>query len=134
MQRRKFLLISMLASTFSGVLLPGCHGRNPDIVKTLGLPGSLAEICDEKTILEIGKGYLSKFPSEANRNKLTDLLLTQADGREFSDVSSGTTIMSFLEEKTKQDFRAGRTVILSGWILSATESRQSALLFLIKNQ
>jgi hypothetical protein len=130
MQRRKFLLVSALAATSAGVVLQGCHTRNPALERILEQPGFLARICEEKTILEIGKSYLEKRPAENNPGKLVDLLLTKKDGELFSLSSTAPSPVSFLEQKTKQDFSTGNTVILSGWILSTTEARQSALFFL----
>src|SRR6516225_3967634 len=130
MQRREFILVSVLATASSGLSLGGCQGGNPALEKILKQPATLARVCDEKTILAIGKAYLEKVPEEASREKLVNLLLSVKDSSGFSANLSEAAAHSLLEEKTRQDFRTGNTVILAGWFLSITESRQCALLFL----
>ena len=119
-----------MAASASGMTLEGCRNVDPAVARMVGQPATLARICDEASILRIGHDYLQKFPEESDRRKLLDILLTKPDGSLASFAAGDPGAISFLEEKTKQDFSVGHTVILSNWILSATEARQSALYFL----
>ena len=69
-------------------------------------------IWDEAQILTIGAKYRETFSQENSRRKLSHLL----------KPLEGADIESIIRE----DFVAGRTVTVHGWILSLTEARQCA--------
>ena len=82
-------------------------------------PEDLIRICKEKKeISRIGKEYLLKVPLENDSSFLEEL------------ISCSSANPMSIKERIKQDFAAGNTVIIRGWILSITEARQCALLSL----
>jgi len=81
----------------------------------LNTPKFLAAICDLQTIRKIGTDYRASTPTEASENVLTQLLTTEGD-------PTGQLI-----KKVNDDFAAGRTVTLDGWVIAVTEARQCAL-------
>ena len=107
MNRRTFILSGTAGLT--GILLYGCSGS--------GDTSNLYRIWDEESIIAIGNKYMAAVPEEADASKL----------KGFLDASE-----SEIEANLKEDFIAGRTVQLDGWIISVTEARQCALVSLSK--
>ena len=95
-------------------------------------PLTLKNICDAKTIGEIGAAYRKKEVSDTNEAQLVRLLLTDTEGKTLPHSSDSLFIRSVLENKIKQDFEKDRIIILKGWVLSLTEARQCALFSLIR--
>ena len=83
-------------------------------------PTSLSLIWDDATIVDIGRKYLSQVPSESGTRTLVGLL-------EIEGQKAGDELQLLMEAKIKDDFDGARTVLVDGWILSATEARQCAL-------
>ena len=129
MQRRQFLQLSAMGGTVILVTGISCSQRHPVAYDMLDKPEALAQICDLKTLKEIGKAYQDQTASERNTEKLAALLLTDSAGNTVSSVSDKSVIQTLISRKINQDFETGRIVIVKGWILSVTEARQCALLF-----
>ena len=130
MQRRQFLQLTAMGGTvilFTGI---SCNGRHQASYDVLGKPESLAQICDLKTLREIGMAYRMQTTSETDADKLATLLLTDSAGHPVSSASDPSFIQNLMSRKINQDFESGNIVIVNGWILSVTEARQCALLFL----
>ena len=120
MQRRDF--IHLTAYTAIALTLPfadSCTLSSPD--KDLDQPSFFSHLVDLKAIKEAGKDYLKQFPDEDNRTKLSQLLLG-AD-----HLTGKKSIQKLLDDRVEKDFKAGKTVEASGWLLSITEARQCAL-------
>lgn len=124
MKRRTFLLYS-LSATVLALPVAGCVDRKP--IKALSEPQVLMRLCDAPTLQKIGETYRTKVPAEASKGALTERLLEDSSGNPLSDKTDNTAIHTFLNEKIRQDFEAGRIVTLLGWMLSETEARQCAL-------
>lgn len=109
MNRRRFIVAgsALVGTATLGFCLSGCGFGGSDAAPTLAL------IWEPETIKEIGKKYLASSPGEDNLQTLTDFLSPLED----KDV----------ELIVKDDFVAGRTVQIEGWIISLTEARQCAL-------
>jgi hypothetical protein len=95
----------------------------------LSKPEALAQICDLKTLKEIGMAYRAQMVSETDADELATLLMTDSAGNPVSSASDHSFIQSLMSKKIYQDFETGNIVIVKGWILSITEARQCALLF-----
>lgn len=126
MKRRTFLWLSAVSAASFYIPASGCRPRNTAANKALAQPLFLAQICDEKTIREIGTTYKKQTPAEAKDDRLASLIRT--DGQAIPEATDSTKLHTLLNQKTEQDFETGRTVIVNGWVLSQTEARQCALL------
>lgn len=118
MQRRAFIHLS--AYTAIALCLPladGCTSAG----NVLEQPLLFSHLVDTKTIAETGKAYLKQFPAEADKTKLTGLLLGS------TPPGDKKVIRTLLDNHIEQDFKTGKTVTASGWVLSLTEARQCAL-------
>ena len=86
-------------------------------------PVVLASFLDYDTLERLGEGYLKKFPDERGRDTILNALL------KGKGIKRGN-LESYLKKQIKQDYRQERIVQIDGWILSLTEARQCALLYL----
>lgn len=104
---------------------------------TAGLIGSLVAACTdssgsteapateaEQAIVRIGQQYRADHPDEDDRELLLDQLGVEPGAARSSDF------LSSLDAQVADDYGAGRTVQLDGWVLSVTESRAAALVSL----
>jgi hypothetical protein len=128
MQRRDFIRLSAYGTVMLGVpFIAGCSHK--PVNAAIDQPPFLMHIMDKKTILETGKRYISMVPQEASSSILEDLLT------EKSDISGSTPpekVHAHFNAVSTADFKANRTVIVDGWVLSATEARQCALFSLVE--
>jgi hypothetical protein len=128
MKRSSFIKISGFAA--AAISLPLLHScRAPRDNTALSEPVFLSRLFDENTIKDVGKGYLQKNPGENDDDKLIQLL---ADNNPIAGSSDEKAIHQYLDEKMRQDFETGKTVLVKGWVLAVTEARQCALFSLIK--
>jgi hypothetical protein len=118
-----------MGSAAIGITGISCNHHHTAMYDILSGPSALAQICDLKTIKEIGMTYRLLRPSEKDADKLLSLLLTDTTGKPVSPDADKSTIQTVLHNKMNQDFEKDNTVIVKGWILSVTEARQCALLF-----
>ncbi len=130
MQRRQFLQLSAIGGTVILATGISCNQQRPVSYDILGKPEALAQICDLKTLREIGRTYQDQTTSEKNIDKLANLLLADSAGNPASSTSDRSYIQNLISKKIDHDFETGNTVIVKGWILSVTEARQCAFLFL----
>jgi hypothetical protein len=125
MNRRKFVFLS--AAGFVIVTIPACNYTNSDQVDNiLADPQSLSLIWDEKTILNIGNKYRSRVPKENTEQSLTEILKRE--------LSKNNNVIENLKLKIKNDFQSHNTIMIDGWILSLTETRQCALFSIINSK
>ncbi len=129
MQRRQFLQLTAMGGTVILVTGMSCNRRHSVSYDILAKPEELAQICDLKTLKEIGMVYRGQTPSETGGDKLETLLLTDSSGNTVSSESDHSFIQNLMRKKIEHDFETGNIVIVKGWILSVTEARQCALLF-----
>ena len=127
MQRRTFLHLSIVSSAAMGIPFVNCRNQNHALTKSLSHPMFLSHICDVKTLREIGTAYNEHLSSEAEKDQLVNNILAYTTGKSFSPASDQSAVSSFLDKKIKQDFETGKTVVVNGWVLSATEAQQCAL-------
>jgi hypothetical protein len=129
MDRRIFIKLSAFSAT--AIALSITHGCKPQTFqKVLATPDLLSRLQEKDVLTEIGKTYASTSPEEHNVDKLISLLL---DDDKITESADASAIISFLNNNITADFKAGKTVIVNGWVLSVTEARQCALFYLIQN-
>jgi hypothetical protein len=124
MYRRQFLKSSATSLACISLPLAGCASSDRELVEKLSLPASLSSIHDSDGLRELGRYYLYKNP-EQDRETLISELLSVASGS--NDLA---VLLAAIAEAVRRDFETGNTLLLNGWILSLTEARQCALLFL----
>jgi hypothetical protein len=127
MKRRNFVLLSLYAGAAVSIPSLGCSSGSTVTGKPWVQPDLLSHICDAKTLQEIGTVYREKVKAENNEKQLIDLLLTDGSNTAKSVSSADAVISSLLTKKIQEDFITGKTVIVKGWVLAATEARQCAL-------
>ncbi len=86
---------------------------------SLAQPG-LLELLGAERVRRIGIQYRLVVPSENNQDTLR-AAIAQRQG----------FWPGWIERQVREDFAAGRTLLVDGWVLSATEARQCALLSLM---
>ena len=133
MQRRKFILLSIAGSGAIGLTGLHCNTRRPAYYVVLDKPQQLANICDAKSIQEIGKAYRLQMPEESGADQLINLLSADSTGGSISTNANNQYAETLISRKINQDFEKGNTVVVKGWILAVTEARQCAL-FALNNQ
>jgi hypothetical protein len=120
MERRAFVRLS--AYTALALTLPfadSCKSKPGDT--PWAQPLFFSHIVDIKAINEAGKAYRKMVADEDDKSRLTLLLTAQ------NTITSKDAIQASLDNRVKQDFKTGKTVTVSGWVLSVTEARQCAL-------
>ena len=126
MRRRDFIHLSTF--TAAAISFPLLHSCNQTTGNTLAKPDFLSRLFNEGTVSDAGSAYLQKAPQENDTNKLIQLI----SGNESMAKSTDQNIIhQYLDQKIKNDFAEGNTVLVKGWVLSITEARQCALYFLI---
>jgi hypothetical protein len=88
---------------------------------TLAHPDLLEVLRDEQLVADLGRRYREAVPAENTAAALEAAIL--GDARPEPSVPP----RAWLSQLVQQDFEAGRTVTVNGWVLSVTEARQSAL-------
>ncbi|HXL54921.1 MAG TPA: hypothetical protein VN958_01605, partial [Chitinophagaceae bacterium] len=121
-------LSAFAAAAVSVPLLNSCTQAITE--DAIAKPIFLSRLFDEKQIDETGKAYIQKAPSENDENKLIQLL---SDGSSIARSSDQNAIHRYLDQRVKKDFETGNTVVIKGWVLSVTETRQCALFSLLQN-
>lgn len=133
MKRRSFIIASLLSLAGISGLSLFWWNRKTDQTKILATPKLLSELCDEDTILTLGRAYLKIKPEESNEHTLVNDLLEGKFYKIISEKQKTSIIESEMEKKIVHDFDTNNIVMLQGWVLSVTEARQCAL-FSILNE
>jgi hypothetical protein len=126
MDRRRFIELS--AFTALALALPvaqGCNGHPKELA--VAQPYLFSHLVDAKTIKEAGADYLKNNGGENDQQKLSQLLL---NGKAI-DALGKDEIQTLLNEHVAADFKTGKVLQVSGWVMSLTEARQCALYSLI---
>jgi hypothetical protein len=120
--RREFLL-GLAAIPVVGAL-GACSGR-----ESLR-PALLEFYADRDSARALGAEYLKHFPDEDDDTILLEGLTGgAARASEWEELASSDpqALRQSIRQRHREDFRAGRTRLLSGWVLSETELRLCAL-------
>ena len=113
--RRRFLVLS--ATVGAGALACGRSSgtsslAQPDLLVALG----------PDAVRRLGRRYRGSVPGESDAPQLTAAI--QASRPWTARIGLSHSAMA---DQVRDDFDAGRTVIVDGWLLSRTEARQCAL-------
>jgi hypothetical protein len=133
MLRRNFIVLSTFAAAAVSLPLLKCTSADPELDKKLAIPETLSQLIDENSIKEIGKKYGSSNPNDYSANTLERELKKEIGGKSVTSGTSLNEIYSLLDKNIQNDFESANTLVISGWVLSATEAKQCALFSLINN-
>ena len=129
MKRRNFIQLSAFAA--AAVSLPLLHSCSISATEqAMFQPVFLSRLFDERMIKDAGKAYLAKTPAENDDDKLEQLL---ANNNNIDNATDEKAIHQYLDKKIQDDFEAGNTVLVKGWVLAVTEARQCALFLLMRS-
>ncbi|MGZ3333462.1 MAG: hypothetical protein ACXU9O_10840 [Gemmatimonadaceae bacterium] len=119
LDRRRFLQLAATGMV-AGLTSSACAR---DTSENAGAPGkpALVEMLGPDRAREIGTEYRAAVPGENTAAALRDAI-SSSQHRQFPWIHSRS-----IEEQIHDDFAAGRTVVVNGWVLSQTEARQCAL-------
>jgi hypothetical protein len=131
MRRREFARIAAAAIPGMGMAFEACRSHGNTLDETLASPESLSLFLEREELRQVGKAYRAANPSEDDRKKLAGLVLRDGNLSPLSTGSSLSTVRDAIDGQVDRDFATGRTVIVKGWVLAATEARQCALHTLI---
>ena len=125
--RRNFLLISagFLYESFNNIFL-----HNP--LEKYSYKNGKFEPKFYKIMLKefsnlslIGEKYRKKYPDESSKDKMLQILQGN------SSHVNNSNFIKVLRQKIDKDLENCQTVIIDGWLISKTEARISALIYLI---
>ena len=120
MERRRFL--GLIGGGAVAALSVAC-GAGADVASgALARPELLAALGAER-VRSLGARYRETTPAERDAASLEDAIRQSLP----SSASRSGNSAAQLARLVRDDFEAGRTVVVDGWILSATEARQCAL-------
>jgi hypothetical protein len=119
LDRRRFLQLAATGMVV-GLTTSACARDTTEDARGLGKP-ALLEMLGPERAREIGTQYRAAVPSENTAATLRDAI-SSSQHRHFPWIERQS-----IEEQIHDDFAAGRTVVVSGWVLSETEARQCAL-------
>jgi hypothetical protein len=119
LDRRRFLQLAATGMV-AGLTTSGCARDTAEEARALGKPALLQMLGPER-VREIGTQYRAAVPGENTAATLRDAI-SSSQHRQFPWIRG-----SSIEEQIRDDFAGGRTVVVSGWVLSETEARQCAL-------
>jgi hypothetical protein len=119
LDRRRFLQLAATGMVV-GLTTSACARDTTEDARGLGKP-ALLEMLGPERAREIGTQYRAAVPSENTAATLRDAI-SSSRHRQFPWIERQS-----IEEQIRDDFAAGRTVVVNGWVLSETEARQCAL-------
>jgi hypothetical protein len=124
MNRRQFLRVSGTTAVAAG-LTSGGRGASVDAsfeLHALAQP-DLLSVLGPDVVREIGLRYRVMVPAENEMPALHAAVLAARPWPSRVPWLPGPRVVEMVED----DFASGRTIVVQGWVLSATEARQSAL-------
>jgi len=119
MDRRRFLQLTA-AGMVASITSSSCSPDASKDARALTQP-ELLEMLGPERVVEIGTKYRAAVPKE-NTAPALRAAIVESERRRFPLIWSRSTA-----EQIRDDFDAGRTVVVDGWVLSTTEARQCAL-------
>jgi len=131
MNRRSFIVGSILSVMGAGVFSFVHWIRNSGTARALAQPRFLSQLCDSGTIQSLGRAYLKLKPDEKKDDVLLNDLLTEKNRKDFFETHDIIKAESQIEKKIQCDFATDNIVVVQGWVLSITEARQCAFFSLL---
>ncbi len=121
LDRRQFLQITAVGIVVS-LTGSACAVDGGVDASALERPELLRMLGPER-VRELGARYRAAKPNENSANALRAAISdTEPHGLRLPWIARRS-----IEHRVQDDFAAGRTVLVDGWVLSATEARQCAL-------
>jgi len=127
MRRRDFARIAAIAIPGMAMALQACKRHGGTLEATIASPESLSLFLDRNELRAVGLAYRNAVPAENDRRKLTDLILRDENLSPLHAGSPLPAVREAIDGQVNRDFATGRTVVMKGWVLAATEARQCAL-------
>jgi hypothetical protein len=127
MKRRSFILLSGLGISAIGISSVRLFNLDFEDQNLYAKPKLLSKLCNDETIRLLGESYLKFDPDERNRDRLMNKLYGHAIRIDSLQQQDRLSMRAQVENSIREDFAAGKTVVLKGWVLSVTEARQCAL-------
>lgn len=124
MKRRLFIATTSIAVI--GLPVAYYFKKNMGKGDPLTTADMLSHFCDARTLKDIGLTYRKLVPAENEKQKLTDILLINKEGKKLKP-SDESAIEKLISEKIHEDFLTHQTLVLNQWVISVTEARQCAL-------
>src|SRR5438270_9067889 len=115
--RRRFLQLSALG-VIASVTESGCSSAADRDTAAVDRPQLLSMLGPDR-VRQLGTHYRAATPSENNAAALRGAI---SDGHHLRIRLLG---IGSLDDQIRDDFVAGRTVPVDGWVLSVTEARQA---------
>lgn len=125
MDRRQFLRLTAAGAVVS-LASNGCGADAAYDLPALSQP-ELLSVLGPETVREIGLRYREMVPAENDVEALHAAIL---EAHPWTARLPWREVPS-LAELVRDDFAEGRTILVQGWVLSATEARQCALFSLL---
>jgi hypothetical protein len=119
LDRRRFLQLTA-AGMVAGLADSACARDTGEDAQALAKP-TLVEMLGPERAREIGTQYRAAVPKE-NTAAALRAAISSSPRKDFPWIGRKS-----IEDQVHDDFANGRTVVVSGWVLSETEARQSAL-------
>jgi hypothetical protein len=119
LDRRGFLQLTA-AGMVASLTNSACARDTSDDATATARPDLLVMLGGAR-VLEIGTRYRAAVPNENTAASL-NAAISSSRHRTFPWIGHRS-----IEERIRDDFADGRTVVVSGWVLSETEARQCAL-------
>ena len=118
LDRRRFLQVTA-AGAVASLTGSACARDTAEDERALAKP-ALLEMLGPERAREIGAQYRATVPKENTVPALRAAI--SSSHNKFPWIGRRS-----IEDQIRDDFAAGRTVVVSGWVLSETEARQCAL-------
>jgi hypothetical protein len=119
--RRRFLQLTV-AGMVASLTSSACARDATERARALTRP-ELLDMLGAARVREIGKRYRTDVPSENNGAALRAAI----SDTERHGIRLPWAGRAWIDDQVRDDFAAGRIVLVGGWVLSATEARQCAL-------
>jgi len=117
MNRRRFLALT--ATVAAGMASSACASGGD--AAALGKPDLLVALGPD-AVRRLGRRYRENVPRERDAPRIEAAITASRPWAARIGVSHST-----LSDQVRDDFEAGHTVVVDGWLLSVTEARQCAL-------
>ena len=123
LDRRRFIQLSALG--IAATLADSACSTTDSQQAGVDRPQLLAMLGPDR-VRELGSHYRASTPNENSANALR-AAISNGDRLHIPLLGIGS-----LDDQIRDDFEAGRIVLVDGWILSLTEARQAALFSLTR--
>lgn len=101
----------------AAVVVGGCVDRD---ARAFGQPDLIAALGPD-AVRNLGRRYRASVPRESDAARLETAI------RASRPWTARIGLTHPIADQVRDDFDAGRTVVVDGWLLSVTEARQCAL-------